>query len=1021
VQPSSTHLRCLARALTLRAALIAPCLAAACDEAKPPSFSYYDDRIAPIVGVGCVQQTTGCHLANAQQAAVGNLDLSSYDALIRRDDALVASGPYPVGQLLLKGGDAVQIPVQTFDAPDPSHPNDRFVAITTDIRHAGGTLLRVGSDGYAQLKSWISQGYHRDGSLEEKLNVSQGSCSSGPGSHAGFDPSQAPADAASFRDFVRHVQPVLHERCAGGYCHGSKIADLYLSCGETEAEQRWNYFAALSHLDPTTSLSELLRRPLSKQRGGTFHEGGTIFPDTEDPGYEALRSWAQKIADDKPELITYQPTDEGLRFYGNYVQPVLVKKGCMFGNCHSPSMFHDLRLRTGSQGTFSRIAMDRNYEFAKLQLALESANPNDSRIIAKNLFPPDKGGTGLTHRGGSLFEDFADPATPEDCAGVDVTATPLDRVPAYCVLVAWHKLERDRAIADGSIEPGPGYALVWVSRPLGVGDARDFDRYRPGADLIRAELTLDADGKPSLGPQASLLEGCGLDAKSADVRGPAVSWDGKKLAFAARSSASRPLRLFEVDVDGTGCAPIAGVAAAREQENGILIHDFDPAFAPDGRLVFASTRGNLVGGFSYDGPQRTPSQLAPNANLYVWDPKAKSLRQLTFLLNQELEPSFMADGRLLFTSEKRAPEFFQLAGRRMNLDGGDYHPLIAQRRSLGFELATEIIELTNRDFALVAAPFGAVDGAGGIALVNRSIGPDQDDRDPKDKFYLHSVTYPAPGALDGGRGAYRSPARLPSSWLVVSCDPDAKDLTRGPFDFDLCALDPRDGKLEHLGGEAGRAEIEAVAVYARLDRGVFQSRQDEVNANTRVVPHASDAEVHVADFPLLATLLFANTRTGRPIDTRVAGLDVLESFPPPADVTDFAKLPAGAVTKDDFGSVFTHYESLGTGVLEADGSIKIRVDGGHPILLVAADAQGKPLEFAAGAPFTGEMVQREEMQFYPGERSNVSFRRELFNGMCGGCHGSITGYELDIGVDVDVLTQASRTIAKSKASLDLRR
>src|SRR3954452_5659405 len=153
-------------------------------------------------------------------------------------------------------------------------------------------------------------------------------------------------------------------------------------------------------------------------------------------------------------------------------------------------------------------------------------------------------------------------------------------------------------------------------------------------------------------------------------------------------------------------------------------------------------------------------------------------------------PSFMADGRVIFSSEKRAPEFFQIAGRRQNLDGGDYHPLIAQRGSVGFEQATEIIELPSRNLAVVAAPFGAKEGAGTIAIVNRSVGPDQDDRDPRDRLFVHALSFPAPGAFDGGSGAYRSPVALPSGWLIVSCDPAARDLSKGKLDFDLCALEP---------------------------------------------------------------------------------------------------------------------------------------------------------------------------------------------------------------------------------------
>ena len=74
--------------------------------------------------------------------------------------------------------------------------------------------------------------------------------------------------------------------------------------------------------------------------------------------------------------------------------------------------------------------------------------------------------------------------------------------------------------------------------------------------------------------------------------------------------------------------------------------------------------------FDYAGPQRTPADpTKPNANLYVLEPDPKAqgkmrVRQLTFQLNMERFPSFMQDGRLIFTAEKRAPGFYQLALRR---------------------------------------------------------------------------------------------------------------------------------------------------------------------------------------------------------------------------------------------------------------------------------------------------------------------------------------------------------------------
>jgi hypothetical protein len=1005
------------RLLSLVAVLLS--LLLGCEQPEPPEFSFYDDRIAPVMNVGCVQQTTGCHVARADQSAPGNLDLSSFDSLMRREDVIAATGPYPVGQLLLKASDPLLVAVQTFDPPDPKRKDERFVAVTTDIRHAGGALLREGSDGYAAIKSWAAQGHTRGGEVSHAATGSSGECLPGAGVHAGFDADAAPKDKRSYDAFVDRVQPILVRRCAGSSCHGTPVADLHLSCGRTTDESRWNYFAALAHADASVSLSELLRRPLTTERGGTYHEGGNVFLDTKDPDYVALRDWLEDVVDRVPELVRYDPSNEGLRYFGNYVQPVLVKKGCMLQGCHSPAMFHDLRLRGGSQGVFSRIAIDRNYDMSRLLISLESEDPNQSRLIAKNLFHDKQGGRGIAHRGGALFEDFAGPAESARCADFDLTKPDLAEVPAYCVMVSWHALERRLAIERGEVaERAP--ALLWVSRPTGVGDVRDFDTYRPGASLLRASLDLSGE-VPVLGNPEDLLGGCGLSASSADVRGPAVSWDGKRIAFSARESADEPLRIYTAAASGSNCAPLVGIAAAKQTENGILTHDFDPAFAPDGKLVFASTRGHLGKGYDVTGPTRTRSELKPNANLFVFDPKAKSVRELTFLNNQELMPSFMSDGRVIFTAEKREPDFFQLAGRRINLDGGDYHPLFAQRNSVGFEMATEIVELANRDFALVAAPAGAKDGAGTIAIINRSIGPDQDDRDPNDRLYLHSLSFPAPGAFDGAQGVYRSPAAIPGKHVIVSCDPTATSLTKGSFDFDLCALDPVAGKVTAIGGAAGRADIEAVAIYARANHGVFASRMDEVNGSTRIDKNATDAVIQYNDFPLLATLLFSNTREGRPIDSRVGGFDVLESLPPPVSARSFADLPAGKVVKDEYGEVFVDYDLLGHVALYDDGSANVRISGGHPLILRVTDEDEEVLSFGENAPFEGEMTLREEFQAYPGERMRQSFRREQFNGMCGGCHGSITGFELDVAVDVDALTHASEVVARDVKPVDLTR
>lgn len=990
----------------------------ACDQRPAPASSYFDERIQPIFNTSCVQQTTGCHIASDQGTATGNIDLSSYDALMRRRDALPAYGPYSVGLLLLKGGPDRQMSVETIDPPDPSMPERRFVTFTTDIRHNAGEGISETSDGYRELKQWIESGHLRTGVPDETLNVNDGECQNGIGEHPFFDAAAPPVDAESYNRFRNEVWPRMKETCAGSSCHGSHIADLYLTCGDNEDEMRWNYFVAVAHLSEVVSTSPLLRQPLSQLRGGVFHEGGNILESTDDPTYQAIRSWAEELVMRTPAAVRYPDTvDPGFRFFVNRVQPTLVRKGCMFMNCHGPAMFHDLRLRGGAQGQFGRVSSWRNYEKARLLLGIESPDPNEGRVVGKNLYPADTvpGGQGMLHRGGFLLEDFGASgsgltrATPDLCAGVDADTGNLDDIPAYCVFVRWHQIEREQAIMRGELPMDPVQAVVWVSRPTGVGDVRDFDTYRGGADLMIADATVDATGALSLSGERSLNAGCGFG--DADIRKPAVSWDGTKIAVGVRQGAGQPWRIYEMNADGSGCAQITDIGAGSDMGNGVMIHDFDPAYAPDGRLVFASTRGNIMGEWPYSGPTRTPAAMQPNANLYVRE--GGGVRQLTFLLNQEVWPNFMGDGRVIMTAEKREPEFHQLAGRRQNLDGGDYHPLFAQRNSVGFTSATHVVELPNKNLVFVAGEIGAPDGAGAIALVNRSIGPDQTDRDPGDRAYLSSMD------ILTRSGAYRSTSQLPTGRILAACDP-AGSPGAGPFAFQICEVDAHSGNARTIGGTAGRANVDPVAVYARIDLGVFTSRPDEANGHTEVEPGATDAVITIHDFPLLGTLLFSNTRVGRPIDHDIEGFDIFEAMPPPEGTSSFAEV-ADRVQDDAFGQVFVDYRHRGWTHLEADGSAKIQINGGMPMILRPTDGGGSPFMFGPDAPFSGEIIQREQMQFYVGERSNQSFQRRFFNGLCAGCHGSITGRELDVAVNVDILTSASKSMARDISPADVRR
>ncbi|HET7540616.1 MAG TPA: hypothetical protein VFK05_12115 [Polyangiaceae bacterium] len=980
--------------------------------------SYFERKIAPVLQAGCTKSGTGsgCHVtADEHGNALGNLDVSAYAMLSKRRDLLVDYGPYGMPQLLVKAIAPYPIRLTAWDGESQD--------ITVQVEHVGAAPIDASSVSFFQLFKWLERGAAENNAETARTTAHASEpCSHRLGQsrefHADVDPK-----GDDFERFVGDVNPFLSARCAAGNCHGSPMNPLYLTCGETREETRWNYFAASDYTSVDPSSNEILRRALEPAMGGVFHQGGSFFSSLADPNYRAISSWSEQKG--PPSNI---PAGRGFDLFAHRVEPTFIKKGCLMMGCHSPAGFSDLRLNAGSEGHMSLASTRSNYEEALKFVALESPDPNASRLIRKNLAPAS--GIGILHRGGPLLAGAGDPARCDEEAAL---SGPLDEQPPYCVLQAWIATERRERTTD--VAPLTG--IVYVTRPpSALGDLpQDYESYRPGADLRLRAAHLDAGGALVVDPEdRSLLEGCALSPVTTDVRRPQVAWDGRKLAFAARSSALEGYRVYVMEADGSACgvepsiaAPAVDAQGAPIPTNGELIHDFDPAFAPDGSLVFASTRGNLgSAAYSYRGPQRTPADPAKlNANLYVLEDG--HVRQLTFLLNQEFLPSFKLNGQLLFTTEKRAPDFYQLAGRRLNLDGGDYHPLFGQRRTIGYDQLTDLVQLASLDFAAILSDRGAVRSAGALAVINRSLGTDTDTDDPtayrldpshadfpSPGFFLHSAKILDPWASGrvgvSVRGAYRNPTPLPNADILVSYAPSVSDMTRVSGSFDLVVVNSSTGEQRALTGldEPSRDELWPVALYGRAPRKAFRSTPADPAGSAVIHPpgdpeHPTDrAELSFLDFPLISSLMFQNTRGGRQI-APMQSFEMWESLPPNGErsLNDASSF----IVADAYGKLYARRRRIGSVPLLADGSARVQVPAGLPVL------------FAVESKFSGESSQRlhhqrEEMQYYPGEWVTLSFRRDLFDGFCGGCHGSISGLETDVAVKPDILSQASEVAAK---------
>jgi hypothetical protein len=992
--------------------LASAALAAGCGD-SPPGRTFYERNIEPILTQKCAGNTSGCHSTNTGDPfafAAGNFDVTSFENVQKRRDLLAPYGPYQSPVLLIKA--------VAPELPNPADPNKLSVEyngkfIPLDVLHAGGSILDVSSDAYFTLQTWMENGATENGlKPPTPARTGTGLCSSAVPS--GFNAATYTGNA-NFASFKSDVMPILKAKgCNASNCHGAPQSDFYITCGDDDTQLAFNFSQAWSFVNNPVDDSQLLRVPLAVAAGGRGHTGGDQFPSDKDADYTKVRTWAMAVG-----KLAFADTPTKTFFEEN-VQPILLQRGCSFQACHSPAATNDFKLRSGTQGFFSAVALEKNYELLKNEfMALEFPDARRGRAVAKAILFDDyrivNEVGGIAHRGGSVLETpgttGSEPAACPAWAG----NTPPANVTPFCVIQEW--VNRERAALGSQVSPmnmGSQLPVVFVQR--NAGDTRDrleFDTFVGGADLMSANMTFGANfgGNPTVGAATSLLtDGSCAGLAGGDIQAPDVAPDGDRVAFAARPSAGAPLSVWIVSISTGVCTQIT-------QASG-MVHNFDPAFTPDGAsLVFASTRGK-------SGPTVSRKRLLPQSDLWRVQLPSGTPEQMTFLSNSEVSPQFMREGRVTMTTEKASDGFYQLAGRRLNWDLTDYHPLLAQRSaspyasltdiamsgpSIGYSAATDIREGADGNFLLILSDVGmdgkpVVPGAGGaLATFNRSIGPFEQGR--FDPGYLPSVRIIDGVGATGRSGAtssYRGPTYLPDGQIMASFAPNASATA-----FRLVAVNPRTGaQTTLLNPPGGKAIVDAVLAYAYPSRTLYLNRRQLVFGGTQSTSDNGHSVLYMPDAPMIFTLLTGNLRRGRPVEAfRTATKLVVETE---------GMCPAGSCTRGANG-IFESRTMLGSADLADDGSVKVRLPSGTGVILSLQDSSGKTL-----------VKMGEEHQLGPGEFVSMGVREtitnaagqtvNLFDAICAGCHGSVSGRELDVSVSADALTGASASASQSAAA-----
>ena len=944
--------RPLTAALLLAAALVSP----GCASDNPPGKTYFEREIEPILVGSCAGNTGGCHSIDKTDTfgfAAGNFDVTSFENVQRRRDLLRPFGPYSVPLLLVKAvGDSGQLGI-TYDGD--------FRPL--EVQHSGGAILQVGSDAYLTLLQWTENGATENGlPPPADKNSGQGPCTSFVPDD--FDPSDAQSDP-NYDQFVSDVMPVL-QGCNAQSCHGAPQSDFYITCGDDDRQLAFNFSQAHAFVDDPVDNSPILR----DAAGGLF---GRLLSYRRHPLPEPLATAATRRWPTGPRRSarsTSAPATRAGSTSPKYVQPLLLTRGCSFQACHSPAATNDFSLRSGSQGFFSSIALERNYDKLKDHfMAMEMPDARRGRAVSKTIL--DEFG-GINHRGGPVLETpGSGGARPSSCS------TPIDpdNDPAFCVVQGWVDIERQQMIAAGQVLPlgqGDTVPVVYIARkPTHVASPLEFDTFQPGSDLRVSQATIGAGGalETPIPAGTSILAGCPgfTDTASVDVRGPDVRYDGNRVAFAMRTSAGSPLEIYTVDLDGGNCTQVTQPEAAT---GGIQIHNFDPAWSPDGQwIVYASTRGAEGGS---PAPTLSRKLFLPQSDIWRMHADGSGAERMTFLTNSEVSPQFMREGRVIMTTEKVSEDFYQLSGRRINWDLTDYHPLLAQRAvspfaslddptqtapSVDYQQATEIRESTDGNFLLVLSDAGARGGAGTLGIFNRSVGPFEADR--TDPGFLHSLVIPDPAATgrvgSATQGAYRSPFPLLDGRILASYASYSGDLgTATSLEFQLVAVDPLTGGRETVLASPGESLVEAVLALKYPPRELYINRRQLVfggKSDASATGGDQYAVMHFPDAPLIFTLVNANLRSGRPVDLYrgATQLAVYQENPPPS-----------GTTAPNHGDIYQDRTLVGRAQLAKDGSAKVRVPAGEGVILELEDSSGSPV-----------VTMREEHQLGPGE--NITF------------------------------------------------
>ena len=292
-------------------------------------------------------------------------------------------------------------------------------------------------------------------------------------------------------------------------------------------------------------------------------------------------------------------------------------------------------------------------------------------------------------------------------------------------------------------------SVAYVKRPVTtLGNPTDSITFTPGGDLYTREKS--SPTAPEVNITASMTRGQG------DVSDPEVSYDGSKILFAMRcaadsapecygvgASADNTWNIWEYDIRKASFRKIiSDPSVARAGD------DVDPAYLPDGRIVFVSTRQEKskqqmtaqgITPYNYlDEYEREPATA-----LHVMDGNGANIRQISFNQSHDRNPSVILNGQhageIMYSRWDHVGERNQFSIFTTNPDGTNLFVLYGAH-SLGISYLHPR-EMPDGRVISTLMPLSSTREGGALMMI--------------DVANYSENTEPAPGVPAGGSGQYQ--------------------------------------------------------------------------------------------------------------------------------------------------------------------------------------------------------------------------------------------------------------------------